>query len=501
MKVKCELEIDLNKNNFDSWNIVKQNIDNKKREIHFKQGEIYFINIGQNIGYEIYGKQEQFLRPVIIFRKINKYTFLAIPLTSKIKDDKYHQTIKFKDRVNSAILTQIRTFDSKRLVYKIGKIDKKTFDNLERKFSEFYRLTPKRGGYTLQKEEQRTNECIISQIDTNVKESVFIIAEAGVNHNGSIELAKKLIDVASQAGADAVKFQTFKAKNLVSKDTKKAQYQQDNIQDNDNSQYNMLKKLELDIDTHKELIFYCKEKNIMFLSTPFDHDSIDMLDNLGLEIFKIPSGEITNLPYLRHIGSLQKKVILSTGMADIGEIEDALNILVKAGTKKEDITILHANTMYPTPMKDVNLKAMITIGKTFDVTFGYSDHTLGIEVDIAAVAMGASCIEKHFTLDKTMQGPDHKASLEPDELKAMVSAIRNIEIALGSSIKKPSLSETPNIKVVRKSIVAKKNIQKGEIFSEKNLTIKRPANGISPMLWDDLIGRIASKDYKEDELI
>ena len=330
--------------------------------------------------------------------------------------------------------------------------------------------------------------------------SVFVIAEAGVNHNGSIELAKKLIDVASDAGADAVKFQTFKADKLVSKDAQKANYQKE-MTDAQESQYEMIKKLELDIDTHKELIAYCKEKNIMFLSTPFDLDSIDLLNDLGLEIFKIPSGEITNLPYLRHIGSLKKKVILSTGMADIGEIEDALDVLVEAGTKKEDITVLHANTMYPTPMEDVNLKAMVTIGQTFNVAFGYSDHTLGIEVDIAAVAMGASCIEKHFTLDKTMEGPDHKASLEPDELKAMVKAIRNIEVALGSSIKKPSPSEKPNIQVARKSIVASNPIKKGEILSEENLAIKRPGNGISPMRWDEIIGSIAQKDYDVDELI
>lgn len=330
--------------------------------------------------------------------------------------------------------------------------------------------------------------------------SVFIIAEAGVNHNGSIELAKKLIDVASDAGADAVKFQTFKADKLVSKDAQKANYQKETT-DAQESQYEMIKKLELDMDTHKELIAYCKEKNIMFLSTPFDLDSIDLLNDLGLEIFKIPSGEITNLPYLRKIGSLQKNVILSTGMADIGEIEDALDVLVEAGTKKEDITILHANTMYPTPMEDVNLKAMVTIGQTFNVAFGYSDHTLGIEVDIAAVAMGASCIEKHFTLDKTMEGPDHKASLEPDELKAMVKAIRNIEVALGSSIKKPSPSEKPNIQVARKSIVASNPIKKGEILSEENLAIKRPGNGISPMRWDEIIGSIAQKDYDVDELI
>ncbi len=329
---------------------------------------------------------------------------------------------------------------------------------------------------------------------------VFIIAEAGVNHNGSIELAKKLIDVASESGADAVKFQTFKVQNLVSKNAEKADYQKQTTNSLE-SQFDMIKKLELDMDTHKELISYCKTKNIMFLSTPFDHDSIELLNDLGLEIFKIPSGEITNLPYLRHIGKLNKKVILSTGMADIGEIEDALDILITSGTKKENITVLHANTMYPTPMEDVNLKAMVTIGNTFDIAFGYSDHTLGIEVDIAAVALGASCIEKHFTLDKTMEGPDHKASLEPDELKAMVKAIRNIELALGSSVKKPSFSEMPNMQVARKSIVAKTKIKKGDILSEENITIKRPGNGISPMRWDEVVGSIALRDYSEDELI
>ena len=329
---------------------------------------------------------------------------------------------------------------------------------------------------------------------------VFIIAEAGVNHNGSLELAKKLIDVAVVSGADAVKFQTFKAENLVSKNAQKADYQKQTT-NNEESQFDMIKKLELDVQTHRILMDYCKEKNIMFLSTPFDHDSIDLLNDLGLEIFKIPSGEITNLPYLRHIGKLNKKVILSTGMADIGEIEDAMDILINAGTKKENITVLHANTMYPTPMEDVKLKAMVTIGKTFDVAFGYSDHTLGIEVDIAAVAMGACCIEKHFTLDCTMEGPDHKASLEPNELKAMVKAIRNIELALGSSVKKPSKSEMPNMQIARKSIVAKIEIKKGDKLSEENITIKRPGNGINPMRWDEIVGTIAAKDYKEDELI
>lgn len=330
--------------------------------------------------------------------------------------------------------------------------------------------------------------------------SVFIIAEAGVNHNGSIDVAKKLIDEASNAGADAVKFQTFKAKDLVSKKAQKAEYQK-RATDKKESQFDMIKKLELNVEMHKELISYCNSKNIMFLSSPFDHDSINLLDKLGLSIFKIPSGEITNLLYLRHIGRLNKKVILSTGMADINEIKDALDTLISNGTKKENITVLHANTMYPTPLKDVNLRAMLTIGNTFDIAFGYSDHTLGIEVDIAAVAMGAKCIEKHFTLDSTMEGPDHKASLEPVELKSMVRAIRNIEVALGSSIKKPSNSERPNIQVVRKSIVAKKNIKKGDILCEKNLVIKRPGNGISPMRWDDIIGTNATKNYSEDELI
>lgn len=330
--------------------------------------------------------------------------------------------------------------------------------------------------------------------------SVFIIAEAGVNHNGSTELAKRLIDVAVEAGVDAVKFQTFKAENLVSKNAQKAEYQKETT-DTKESQFTMLQKLELDADTHKELISYCHTKNIMFLSTPFDHDSIELLNDLGLEIFKIPSGEITNLPYLRHIGKLNKKVILSTGMANIGEIEDALDILINVGTKKENITVLHANTMYPTPMEDVNLNAMLTIGNTFNVDFGYSDHTLGIEVDIAAVAMGASCIEKHFTLDKDMEGPDHKASLEPSELITMVKAIRNIELALGSSIKKPSKSEIPNIKAARKSLVASTSISIGDIFTEKNLTTKRPFLGISAMKWDDVIGTKATRNYLKDDFL
>ena len=330
--------------------------------------------------------------------------------------------------------------------------------------------------------------------------SVFIIAEAGVNHNGSIKLAKKLIDVAVEAGANAVKFQTFKAEKLVSKNAQKAEYQKETT-DNKESQFDMIKKLELDVDTHHKLIKYCNEKNIMFLSTPFDHDSIDMLDYLGLNIFKIPSGEITNLPYLRHVGKLNKKVILSTGMSNLCEIEEALNILIVAGTLKKNIIILHANTMYPTPMSDVNLKAMITIQNHFNIDVGYSDHTLGIEVDIAAVAMGAKVIEKHFTLDKTMEGPDHKASLEPDELKEMVKSIRNIELALGTGIKEVSKSEEPNKSVVRKSLIANNSIKMGEVFTELNIVVKRPGHGISPMRWDEIIGQVAQKDYEVGEVI
>ncbi len=330
--------------------------------------------------------------------------------------------------------------------------------------------------------------------------SVFIIAEAGVNHNGSIYLAKKLIDVAVNSGADAVKFQTFKAERLVSKNTQKADYQKQNT-DSSESQFDMIKKLELDEVSHKKLMVYCQKKNIMFLSSPFDRESIDLLHDLGLQIFKIASGEITNLPFLRYIGALSKRVILSSGMSDLEEVREALTILINAGTPKDNITVLHANTMYPTPMEDVNLNAMLTIQKEFGISVGYSDHTIGIEIDIAAVAMGASMIEKHFTLDKSMKGPDHKASLEPDELTAMVSAIRNTEKALGSSQKKPSPSESKNIEVIRKSIVASQDIKKSEPLTIKNITIKRPGNGISPMRWDDVIGTVATKDYKMDDLI
>jgi len=330
--------------------------------------------------------------------------------------------------------------------------------------------------------------------------STFIIAEAGVNHNGNIELAKKLIDVAVEAGVDAVKFQTFKTENLVSINAEKASYQKGTTDERE-SQFEMIKKLELDLDSHHILLEYCKGRNIQFLSTPFDLESIDMLNDLGLEIFKVPSGEITNLPYLRKIGELNKKVILSTGMSTLDEIEGALNILINSGTKKENITVLHANTQYPTPIEDVNLKAMQTIGTTFNVGYGYSDHTLGIEVPIAAVAMGAKVVEKHFTLDRAMEGPDHKASLEPNELMKMVSSIRNIEKALGDGVKRVSDSERPNMAIARKSIVAKAEIIKGEKFDNNNLAIKRPGNGISPMQWDEMLGQIATKNYRKDDLI
>jgi len=330
--------------------------------------------------------------------------------------------------------------------------------------------------------------------------NVFVIAEAGVNHNGSVKTAKRMIDAAVEAGADAIKFQTFKAERVISRFAPKAEYQK-LATGKDESQLEMVKKLELDTSAHKELINYCKEKEIFFLSSPFDLESIDLLDKFGLQMFKIPSGEITNLPFLRKIAKLKKKIILSTGMSSLKEIGDALGLLVKFGTKKRDIAVLHCNTEYPTPYEDVNLLAMLSIKEAFDVQVGYSDHTLGIEVAIAAVALGATIIEKHFTLDKNMRGPDHKASLEPDELRAMVKSIRNIEIALGNGTKKPSPSELKNKLIARKSIVASRDVKKGEVFTEKNLTIKRPGIGISPMNWEKIIGKIAKRAFKEDELI
>lgn len=327
---------------------------------------------------------------------------------------------------------------------------------------------------------------------------VFIIAEAGVNHNGNIEIAKKLIDEAAKCGVDAVKFQSFKAKNLVTKVAKQAEYQKNNM-GKEISQYDMLKALELSDEDHIDLISYCKKKGIMFLSSPFDLESIEMLNNLGIEIFKVPSGEIENVPYLRKIAKTGKKVILSTGMSNLSDIEFALDILREAGAK--DISVLHCNTDYPTKMEEVNLRAMNTIGNAFSVEIGYSDHTKGIEVPIAAVALGAKIIEKHFTLDRNMEGPDHKASLEPNELKNMVDSIRNIEIALGDGVKALTDSEKKNIKIARKSIIASTSIKSGEVFTEDNLTIKRPGTGLSPKMWDEILGKKAKKDYYADEMV
>lgn len=329
---------------------------------------------------------------------------------------------------------------------------------------------------------------------------VLIIAEAGVNHNGDIDIAKKLVDVAAESGADIVKFQTFKSENCVSKNAQKAEYQLQTT-DSQESQLDMIRKLELDTKTHHILIDYCKQKNIEFLSTPFDIESVGLLHNLGLRIFKIPSGEITNLPYLREIGKLNQQVILSTGMANLGEIESAIEVLVDSGTKRENITLLQCNTEYPTPFADVNLKAMKSLKKAFRLPVGYSDHTPGIAIPLAAVGMGAKVIEKHFTLDKNMEGPDHKASLEPHELKAMVQGIREIELALGDGIKRTSQSEAKNKPIARKSIVANCAIKKGEILSESNLYTKRPAGGISPMEWDKVIGTKAVRDFEPDEMI
>lgn len=327
---------------------------------------------------------------------------------------------------------------------------------------------------------------------------VFVIAEAGVNHNGDIEIAKQLIDAASEAGADAVKFQTFQADSLVCRTAKKAEYQLETT-DRTETQYDMLKKLELTPQMHRELIEHCLKRNIMFLSTPFDLESIKLLSELGMQIYKIPSGEITNLPYLREIAKQQKKIILSTGMSSMDEVKAAVNVLKNNGT--EDITLLHCNTQYPTPISDVNLLAMVKMREETGLPVGYSDHTQGIEVPIAAAALGAEVIEKHFTLDRKMEGPDHKASLEPQELMQMVVGIRKIESALGSKIKQVSESEMTNVAIVRKSIVAAANIKRGEKYTEKNITTKRPATGISPMLWDEIIGKTADRDYKVDEMI
>ena len=328
----------------------------------------------------------------------------------------------------------------------------------------------------------------------------LIIAEAGVNHNGDIDLAKQLIDVAADADADYVKFQTFSADRLVTKSAAKAEYQRQSS-DSSESQFEMLKRLELSVEMHLELIEHCEHRSIKFLSTGFDIQSVDLLVGLGLNLIKIPSGEITNLPFLRYIGSLGLPVILSSGMSTMKEIADALLILEQTGLPRAQITVLHCTTEYPTPMDEVNLRAMNSIRNTLGVAVGYSDHTLGIEVSVAAVALGASVIEKHFTIDRSLPGPDHKASLDPVELGAMVKAIRNVEVALGSDVKEPTISEIKNIRIVRKSILAGRKIEIGEILSASNLVVKRPGDGVSPMHWDHLIGQIASREYLPDEKI
>jgi len=330
----------------------------------------------------------------------------------------------------------------------------------------------------------------------------LIIAEAGVNHNGSIELAKQLVDKAVDAGVDYIKFQTFKASKLVTKTAKKAEYQQRNIGGTDDNQYMMLKKLELSEAAHNVLIDYCQKKGIKFFSTAFDVDSIEYLHTLGINLWKIPSGEVTNYPFLKRIAAYNEKTILSTGMCDMVDVCAAVDALYKNGLSKDNLILLHCNTEYPTPFEDVNLKAMDALKKEFGVEVGYSDHTKGIEVPIAAVALGATVIEKHFTLDRNMEGPDHKASLEPNELKAMVSAIRNIEKAVGGDgTKHISDSERKNIAIARKSIIAAKDIKKGELLTEENLTVKRPGTGISPMRWEDVVGTKAIKDFSEEDLI
>ena len=328
----------------------------------------------------------------------------------------------------------------------------------------------------------------------------LIIAEAGVNHNGDMAIARQLIDVAADAGADLVKFQTFSADRLVTADAKKAGYQIQAAYAGE-SQHAMLRRLELSRDMHVTLMAHCQARGIQFFSSGFDEESIDLLAELGIDRFKIPSGEITNLPYLRHVGRYGRPVIVSTGMATLDEIEAALAILEQAGTPRNRITVLHCTTEYPTPMTDVNLHAMLTIRDTLGVAVGYSDHTKGIEVAIGAVALGATVIEKHFTLDRNLPGPDHKASLEPAELKTMVAAIRNIEIALGDGIKRLTPSEAKNKPVARKSLVASQSIKAGDVFSAQNLTAKRPGTGISPMRWDEVIGRAAPRDFSADELI
>ena len=330
----------------------------------------------------------------------------------------------------------------------------------------------------------------------------LIIAEAGVNHNGSLELARRLVDAAAAAGVDYVKFQTFRTENLVTKKAQQAEYQKKNTGNREESQFEMLKRLELSPEAHKSLRAYCRKKGVGFFSTAFDFKSIEYLHSLGLGLWKIPSGEVTNYPFLKRIATFNEKTILSTGMCNMEDVRMAVGALYRNGLSKENLVLLHCNTEYPTPFADVNLKAMDALRREFGVEVGYSDHTKGIEVPIAAVALGATVIEKHFTLDRDMEGPDHKASLEPMELKAMVDAIRNVERAIsGDGTKHISESERKNITIARKSIVAARDIRKGEMLSAENLTVKRPGTGISPMRWEEVIGSIAGRDYAADELI
>lgn len=332
-----------------------------------------------------------------------------------------------------------------------------------------------------------------------MNQRIFIIAEAGVNHNGNLDLARQLIDQAVWAGADAVKFQSFNASKLMTRNTPKAEYQKNTT--GEGSQFEMIKKLELDYEAHIQLRDHAIRMGIEFMSTPFDHDSIDLLAEIGVRRFKVGSGDMTNIPYLRHMAAKNLPIILSTGMADLSEVEQAVKAILKTGFRKKWLTLLHATTEYPAPMEEINLKAMLTMKEKFGLQVGYSDHTQGIEVTVAAAALGAEVIEKHFTLDRNMEGPDHKASLEPAELKSMVDAIRNIEKALGNGTKEPSVSELKNRGAARKSLVAARKIKKGELFDAQNLCIKRPGSGISPLRWDEFIGRPAPKNYEKDELI
>ncbi len=335
----------------------------------------------------------------------------------------------------------------------------------------------------------------------NLSKQTLVIAEAGVNHNGSLEQARELVRAAARAGADFVKFQTFRADKLVTRTARQAAYQSRNIGSADDSQYRMLKALELSDEDHRCLMAECERCGIRFLSTAFDPESIAFLEGLGLPLWKVPSGEITNFPYLREIGRSRKPVILSTGMATLDEVEQALAVLTRFGTPREQITLLHCTTEYPAPKDQINLRAMQTLRERFGLPVGYSDHTEGIEIPVAAVAMGATVIEKHFTLDRNLPGPDHKASLEPDELAEMVRQIRNVEAALGDGVKSPSAAEKPNIPIARKSIVAARPIARGERFTEENLTAKRPGNGLSPMLWETVLGQCAVRDFDADEAI